>query len=122
MIELRTALQEYLKTLHQRVYFQGAPNNAKYPYIVYDIPSIVPDGEGYELITVDIDGWDSNDTGDTMSIENLMTNINALDKKVLTTDNISVVFYLDNKLTVIDDDKRIKRRRYTYQGKLYRRS
>ena len=47
MIDLRIALSTYLRTLHSRVYFQVAPEAAIYPYIVYDIPSIFDDGEGW---------------------------------------------------------------------------
>lgn len=132
MIEIRTALSTYLKTLHPRVYFQVAPETAVFPYIIYDLPSIFSDGEGFETITLDIDGWDLNNTGDTAVIESLMQIINGykdtdrnqvqgLDKKVLTTDNMSVVFYLENKIPLLDDDKRIKRRKYTYSGRLMRR-
>lgn len=121
MIDLRTLLVTYLKTLHPRVYFQVAPENAVFPYIVYDIPSIMCDGEGYEVATIDIDGWDLNDTNDTIAIENLMDIINQLDKKTLSNANISASFFIDNKLAIIDEDKRIKRREYTYQCRIIRR-
>lgn len=131
MIALRTVLSAYLKTLHSRIYFQIAPENAVYPYIVYDLPSIFSDGEGGEIISLDIDGWDFNETGDTTVIETLMATINGvtdiynnatgLDKKVLATDEISVVLYLENKMALLDDEKRIKRRKYTYSGQLIRR-
>jgi hypothetical protein len=91
-----------------------------YPYIVYDIPSIFCDGEGGETIVLDIDGWDSNTTGDTTAIENLMLAISGLDKKTLTTDNIVVTFFIENKLALTDTDKAIKRRKYTFSGRLMR--
>lgn len=121
MIDLRKLLVTYLKILHPRVYFQVAPENAVFPYITYDIPSIICDGEGFEVATIDIDGWDLNNTGDTTIIENLMATINALDKKNLSNENISIFFFLDNKLAIIDEDKRIKRREYTYQCRIIRR-
>lgn len=132
MIRIRTALNNYLKTLHPRVYFQDAPKDAPFPYIVYSV-SMYPDGEGFERVVLDIDGWDSNNNNDATVIENLMQKVNGyigadgeiiqgLDKKTLTTDNMSVVFYLDSKLPVEDTDKRIKRRKYSYTGKLYNRS
>lgn len=121
MIEIRKALSTYLKTLHTRVYFQIAPTDAIYPYIIYDLPNSFSDGEGGEVVTLDIDGWDSNITGDTTIIENLMKTINVLDKKTLTTDEIVVTFYLENKIPLLDDDKAIKRRKYIYQGRLMRR-
>lgn len=121
MIDLRIALSTYLRTLHSRVYFQVAPEAATYPYIVYDIPSIFDDGEGGEVATIDINGWDLNDTGDTMAIETLMSTINSLNKQVLTNGNMSVAFFVENKLSILDDDKRIKRRQYTYTGRIFRR-
>ena len=121
MIDLRTLLVAYLKTLYPRVYFQVAPGKAIFPYITYDIPSIICDGEGFEVATIDIDGWDMNDTLDTTTIENLMATINTLDKKSLTNENISISFFLDNKLAIPDTDKRIKRREYTYSCRILRR-
>lgn len=121
MIELRTLLQKHLKTLHSRVYFQTVNEKEVFPYIIYDFPNSIPDGEGYELITVDIDGWDYNNTGDTTVIENLMKTINSLDKMTLINDDIAVTFYLENKIPLVDPDERIKRRKYIYQAKLFRR-
>jgi hypothetical protein len=131
MIEVRKALIPFLKTLHPRVYYQIAPENAIYPYIVYDIPSIFCDGEGGEVVVLDIDGWDSNDTGDTTIIETLMATINGklddegnptgLDKKTLITSEIAVTYFIENKLSLTDEDKKIKRRKYIYTGKLMRR-
>jgi len=120
MIEIRQVLSTYLKTLHSRVYFQTAPETTVYPYIIYDIPSIYCDGEGGEVVTLDIDGWDSNATGDTTAIENLMQTISGLDKKTLTTLNMVVTFFIENKLALTDTDKTIKRRKYIFSGRLMR--
>lgn len=119
MIELRKTLLDYLKKFHSRIYFQDAPANAAYPYIVYDISSINSDGEGSELAAVDVDGWDMPADGDTTALETLMKNVNGLDKAILRGDGMQAVLYLDTKLIVPDDDKRIKRRRYTYQAKVF---
>ena len=120
MIKLRTALQAYLKALQPRVYFQDAPESATYPYIVFGLPSVLDSGEYQELIMVDIDGWDSPALGDTTALESMMTTINNLNKTVLTADDMRAVFYLENKLSLGDTDPRIKRRKYTYQAKLYK--
>ena len=121
MIEVRKELNKYLKTLHPRVYFQIAPETATFPYIIYDLPNSFSDGEGGEIITLDIDGWDYNEIGDTTTIETLMQTINVIDKKTLSTEDMAVTFFLENKIPLIDDDKRIKRRKYVYSGRLIRR-
>lgn len=123
MIELRTQLQAFLKTLHQRVYFQLAPDTAQFPYLVFDFPNSFSDGEGMEIITVDIDGWDKPADGSTLALETLMQTINEnLNKKSIVTENIAVTFYLENRLPLQDDDKSIKRRKYIYQARLFERS
>lgn len=121
MIEVRKAINTYLKTLHPRIYFQQAPEDAIFPYIIYDIPNSFSDGEGGEIITLDIDGWDSNTTRDSTVIENLMKTINAIDKKTLSTNEVTLTLFLDNKIPLLDDDKNIHRRKYIYSGKLIRR-
>lgn len=129
MIKFRETLIKYLKTKHPRVYFQDAPSTAPYPYLVIDFHS-VPNGEGQEIITVDIDGWDRPKNGDTTEVETLMDLINGngdifeptgLDKRTLTTEDLVVSFYLDNRMPLTDPDKSIKRRKYIYQARLIER-
>lgn len=119
MIELRTIAQTQLKTVHSKVYFQAAPETATFPYLVYDL-RVYDSGERHQLVTLDVDGWDN--ATDTTALETLMANINKrLNKLTVTTENIVVTFYLENKIALVDDDPRIKRRKYIYQGRLYER-
>ena len=121
MINLRTALSNYLKTIHPRIYFQEAPELAVFPYIIYDMPNSLFDGEYIDQITLDIDGWDLNLLGDSTAVETLMKNINALDKMTLRGEDMAVTFYLDNKMSLTDPDKNIKHRKYIYSGRMIRR-
>ena len=41
---------------------------------------------------------------------------------VLSNENVSLVFYLDNKLSIQDNDKKIKRRKYTFHARYFERS
>ena len=121
MIELRRALHSYLRSIHPRVYFQRAPDTAQFPYITYSF-EMIPDGEGFELVVLDIDGWDMPDDGDTTGLERLMSDVKrSMDKKTLTTDDLVVSFYLDRKLALEDDNPKIIRRKYVYQGRLFER-
>jgi hypothetical protein len=121
MIELRKILKSFIKNIHPRVYFQSATDKAEYPYIVFDFPAYNDDGEFQDFVIIDIDGWDRPNNGDTTELEILMKSINALNKKTLMTDDWVVSFYLDRKLPLIDPDPSIKRRKYVYQAKLYKR-
>lgn len=121
MIKLRTAIQTKLETLHPRVYHEAAPDDVVYPYVVYAFTGINDSGEYTEQGYLDIDGWDLPVTGDTTELENLMTTVNAgLNKKILTTEGVRIVLYLDNRLSLVDDDANIKRRKYIYQVKIYK--
>jgi len=121
MIELRQLIQAELKAVHTRVYYQVAPESATFPYLVYDIPTVYDDGEGLQTANVDVDGWD--DEENTTALETLMANVNArLNKKTLVGSCFAITLYLESKLTLIDDDPRIRRRKYTYQGRKIGRS
>jgi hypothetical protein len=123
MKRLRELLKPYLKSIHPRVYFQEAPDNAQYPYLVFDFTQIINDGEGFETAAVDIDGWDMPANGDTTALENLMQSVNdALEKKTLTSEDLTVTFYLDRKIPLTDDNKDIRRRKYIYEARLFGRS
>lgn len=121
MIELRKALHPLLKAIHRRVYFQRAPDTAQFPYLTYRF-EVTTDGEGFEFVTLDVDGWDLPNDGDTTQLENLMADVKReLDKAVLTTENLVVSIYLDRKLPLEDENPNIIRRKHIYQGRLFER-
>mgnify|MGYP000904262362 FL=1 len=120
---LRELLYPQLKAIHPRVYFQMAPDDAPFPYLVYDFTQITNDGEGFETVAVDVDGWDIPADGDTTALETLMQTVNdALNKKTLTAEGLAVTFYLDRKIPLVDDNPGIKRRKYIYEARLFGRS
>lgn len=123
MKNLRELLYPQLKAIHPRVYFQAAPENAQFPYLVYDFTQITNDGEEFETVAVDVDGWDMPADGDTTALETLMQTVNdALNKKTLTAEGLAVTFYLDRKIPLRDDNKNIRRRKYIYEARLFGRS
>jgi len=123
MKNLRKLLHPFLKSIHPRVYFQIAPDSAEFPYLVYDFTQIINDGEEFETVALDVDGWDMPADGDTTAIENLMDEVNqALNKKTLTAEGLAVTFYLDRKIPLRDDNPAIKRRKYIYEARLFGRS
>ena len=123
MKNLRELIRPFLKSIHPRVYFQDAPDNAQFPYLVYDFTQITDDGEGFETVAFDVDGWDMPAGGDTTALETLMQTVNdALNKKTLTAEGLAVTFYLDRKIPLVDDNPGIKRRKYIYEARLFGRS
>jgi hypothetical protein len=123
MKNLRELLYPQLKAIHPRVYFQAAPENAQFPYLVYDFTQITNDGEEFETVAVDVDGWDMPADGDTTTLETLMQSVNdALNKKTLTAEGLAVTFYLDRKIPLRDDNQNIRRRKYIYEARLFGRS
>ena len=123
MKKLRKLVHSCLKSIHPRVYFQMAPDNAPFPYLVYDFTQITNDGEEFETVALDVDGWDMPAKGDTTALETLMQTVNdALNKKTLTAEGLAVTFYLDRKIPLLDDNKNIRRRKYIYEARLFGRS
>lgn len=123
MKNLRKLLHPFLKSIHPRVYFQDAPDDAQFPYLTYDFTQITNDGEEFETVALDIDGWDMPVGGDTTALENLMESVNdALNKKTLTAEGLAITFYLDRKIPLRDDNPAIKRRKYIYEARLFGRS
>jgi len=121
MIEIRKAVNAYLRSLYSNIFYMQAPDTAAYPYIVYTL-EVYPDGEGGGIVDLEIDGWNLDLTGDTTVIENLMVLINSIDKKTLVTDKLSVTFFNENMIPLLDDsDKAIQRRKYMYTGNLIRK-
>ena len=122
MIEIRKAVNAYLRSLYSNIFYMQAPDTAAYPYIVYTL-EVYPDGEGGGIVDLEIDGWNLDLTGDTTVIENLMVLINSIDKETLVTDKLSVTFFNENMIPLLDDsDKAIQRRKYMYTGNLIRKN
>lgn len=123
MTELRTIVQSQLLALHSRVYFQVAPEDAVFPYLVYDIPDIFDDGEWFKRATVDVDGWDLPTDGDTTALETLMETVkDGLNKQTIVSASAGASFFLSSMHSLVDDDKRIKRRKYIFEAHLFERS
>jgi hypothetical protein len=123
VIEIRKVIKAALKSIHLRVFFQDASDDAVFPYLVYDLPDSIDDGS-MEQFVLEVDGWDQILPGqDTEALETLMDSADkSLHRKTFSVNNeLAMTFYRDNRLALIDDDKRIRRRKYIYQVRTFER-
>lgn len=119
VIEIRKAIQSALLSVHPRVYFLDADEDADYPYLVYDLPNSVDDG-ALENFVLELDGWDAPDDGSTIALETLMEAADSvLQRAVFRVGDMAIIAYRDNRLTIRDPDKRLRRRQYNYQLRTY---
>jgi hypothetical protein len=117
MIKIRTDIQNFLNSKHERVYYQHAPDDAIYPFIVYDLPNSTDNGT-MENFVLEIDAWD--DKTDTIPLESLIGTIDeGLHRRSVVTEGISLTFYRENRLSLTDPDKRLRRRQYVYQIRVH---
>lgn len=133
IIEIRKAINSFLKSKHpnvivkgesrQRVFFEVAVDDAPVPYLVYDLPNSFTLDESTETFVLEIDGWDAPANGDTTALETLMSFVNdgedGLHKKVIIVNGIGMVFNLENRLPLRDDNRLIRRQKYKYEIKTY---
>lgn len=123
IIEIRTLINSYLKTKHPRVYFEVAPDDAEFPYLVFDLPNSNDDGS-MEQFVLDVDGWDYPKNANTIPLETLMSvvdgdgdkaNPSGLHRKSMVIPGLSLTFYRENRIPLRDDDPAIRRRKHVYQ-------
>ena len=126
ILKLQEQIFTFLKTKSSRVFFQEAPANTVYPYVVYDLPNSNENFEREDFV-LEVDLWD--DTTNTTAIETLVGNIDGdghisaptgLHRKNIYVDGvISAKIYRESRLTIVDEDPRIKRRQLRYQIQAY---
>lgn len=115
VIEIRKALQSLLLSIHDEVYYEEAPDNAVYPYIVYNLADS-NDEDSVEQIMLEVDAWDTPINNNTIPLETLVGNVdNLLNRKIISVKGVFFSIYRENRRNVPDSDKRIRRRQYEYQ-------
>lgn len=115
VLEIRRTIQDALKAIHPRVWYERAPDAAQFPYLVFLLENAI-DEPGLERFVLDVDGWDAPADGSTVALEQLMEAVDqALHKRVVNAEDVSFVIYRDRRFPVDDDDERIRRRKAIFE-------
>lgn len=126
VIELQKQIYAFLKTKCDRVFYEDAPDDAIYPYVVYDFPSSLENYSNREDFMLDVDIWDN--ATNTKPIETLVGDINGdgdidiptgLHRKLIYINGVSAKIYKEGRFNIRDEDKRIKHRQLKYRIQTY---
>lgn len=110
------------------IYYDQASKKAKFPYIVFSFENLFSQDESSESFILNIDGWDAPADGNSEPLEYLMSNLDGngdiknptgLNERVIETDKVLLILRREMRYVIPDDDKTIKRRRYTYQVTIF---
>lgn len=116
-IALRTELQRLLKTLTANVHYEQAPDTATSPYLVYELSELSYD-YGKTLMELEINILDYGTS--TSEVETIADNVQTgLNKYSYMGNGIQFVIYKNIRQRVVEDDKKIIRRRLTFEIQLH---
>ena len=121
MINLRKATHQLLREIHPRVYYQRAPKDAVFPYVVYDFPNSFME-TNQEIFNLDVDVWTNQN--DTTELETIASTIwKALNRYRHIDNDIQFSIYRMNRLPPLDEDEiNIKRRKLIFQLRYFERT
>lgn len=121
MIALRKAILPQLKAICPRVYYQSAPDDAIYPYLVYDFPNSFTSDE-QEIFNLDVDVWDMPKYDDTTEIETIANLAwKKLHKFSYLDEDTQFTVHRENRLPPLDEDERLRRRKLIFQLRYFDR-
>lgn len=94
------------------VYYELADDEAMFPHVIYGISNALYSDLNRKDYTMIIDVYDKSDSA--IAAEEIADNIEDLfDSKNLPQSSIYPTFYIENRRTVIDEDKDIKHKQIT---------
>lgn len=116
-VALRKQLQALLKTVTANVHYEIASESAPYPYLVYGLRELAYD-YGKTLMDLEVNILDYGTS--TAVVEALADELQkALNKYKFINHEIQFSVYLSTRNTVEEEDKKIRRRRLTFEVQLH---
>lgn len=115
----RAAIMAELKKLCSRVYYDYADNGAAYPYLVYSLEE-VSHLDGLTPCQLEVNAIDYG--ASTGICETLADNVQAaLDKYMFINGAVQFEVYRGRRQPVREEDKKIIRRRMTFEVRMHER-
>lgn len=119
MNEIITAIAQKLRTIHQNIYFERAPQGKKFPYIVFRIENSNKRDRLIEDFVLSLNFWD-NDT-DTEVLDNIVDRANkALDYWLFGNGEWKAMLTKTSYQIIPDPNPSIRRREVLYRLRVYR--
>lgn len=113
---LRIFLNNKLSNIHSRNYYETAPDDTVYPFLVYNLEESFDDGS-IETFNLVMDAWDNKT--DTTEIVQLISDVdNSLHRLRGSADGLFFIFYRNNRRTITDNDSRLRRRQLEFEIKV----
>jgi hypothetical protein len=125
---MRKLIGDFLSTKADNVYHLDSITKKPFPYVVFDFPQSIDDGESSKAVILDVDIWDMPSDNSTTTVEGIaeaikgdgvLTNPTGLDQALLADATTTLWATLDTEFYMPEDDKRIKRKRITFTIKAY---
>lgn len=116
-LELKKQLQTIFKSLTANVHYEIAPDSSLYPYLVYELSELTY-SYGKAVMQLEVNLLDYGTS--TSVIETLADSLqDKLEKYYFINDKIQFRVYRRGRITVQEEDKKIRRRRLTFEIQLY---
>jgi hypothetical protein len=126
-LELKKAIETFLKTKATRVYQRKAPAGVSFPYIVWNMPSSNSEYSKREDIILEVDVWDNSNL--TIIIDTLVGNIDGDGdiknptglhrKNIFSNGVLSAKIYRTNRYEIEDENETLVRRQLRYKIQTY---
>lgn len=115
--ELRKALTATLKTVATNVYYEQAPDNATYPYLVFDLTDIYhQDGKTLMELEVNVLDYGTNTASAELIADTLQETLHRAD---YINSFLQYRLYRGLRQKVEEEDKQLIRRRLTFELHLH---